>query len=442
MRFLTAAALVALAVAASARPFTAEFEKFKTKYGKKYATPEEEKFRHGVFTANMAKARQMAQANPKAQFGVNEFADMTAAEFKIRHSAEKYYAKAKTLPRPMAKVVASAGRQVDWRTKGAVTPVKNQGQCGSCWSFSSTGSIEGQWFLAGNPLTSVSEQELVSCDTIDSGCNGGLMDNAWTWLIQNQQGNIVTEASYPYVSGSGEVPACSMSGTTVGATIAGYVNVPQNEDQMGSWVYVNGPMSVAVDATSWQTYTGGILTNCISNQIDHGVLVVGFDDTNNPPYWIIKNSWGAGWGENGYIRVQKGTNQCLITSYPCSSQISNSTTTTAAPGPTTAPPSGSNFVQKRCEDPKCTNCTTVNLPQGQCITGNHYSYVATCASDALIVSAYPTRDCRGQPTVTANPLDQCSIVFSSSTKEFFVSNDCKAAPPGPTSTTSPRIPSA
>mgnify|MGYP001612254265 FL=1 len=438
MRFLTLLAVVALACVADARPLSVEFDKFKTRFGKKYATADEEKYRFGVFVSNMMKARQLGKTNPIAQFGVNEFTDMTAQEFKIRHSGEKHYARASATHKAdpnlfsTEQVVKAQGGKIDWRTKGAVTPIKNQGQCGSCWSFSSTGSIEGQWFLAGNALTSVSEQELVSCDTIDSGCNGGLMDNAWTWLLQANNGSIVTEASYPYVSGSGEVPTCALSGKQFGAQINGHLDVPKSETQMAAFVMASGPLSVAVDATSWQTYTGGILTDCISNQIDHGVLVVGYDDTNNPPYWIVKNSWGASWGENGYIRIQKGTDQCLITSLPCSSTVAKAGPT-PAPSPTPSP-SGNDFEQKWCNDPMCKNCTVTRLPQGKCIVAATRSYVATCATDALLISAFPTRDCRGKATVTSNPLDQCSIVFSSTHTEHFVSNDCHA-PPMPTTTT-------
>jgi C1A family cysteine protease len=322
------AALIALvcSMPTETRNYVKMFEDFKAKHGRKYASASEEATRLRHFVTNMKKSEKLAKMNPLATFGVNEFADMSAAEFKVRHSAEKHY-KAKAASRkPVANLftqeqVKAAASSIDWRAKGAVTYVKNQGQCGSCWSFSSTGSIEGQWFLAGHTLVALSEQELVSCDTTDDGCNGGLMDNAWTWLVSNQNGNIATEASYPYVSGEGNVPACALPKTT-GATISGHEDLPQNEDQMATWMSTNGPISIGVDATSWQTYQGGIMTNCISSQVDHGVLAVGFDNNNNPPYWIIKNSWAASWGENGYIRVEKGTNQCLITNSPCSSQVS------------------------------------------------------------------------------------------------------------------------
>jgi len=237
MRFVFVLALVLLVAAVSATPrYVAMFENFKKEYSRKYADANEETFRFNTFVVNMKKAEALMKVNPKAVFGVNEFADMTAAEFKVRHNGEKVFAAsiAARSGKPVKSFTAAeealaAGKAIDWRPKGAVTPVKNQGQCGSCWSFSSTGSIEGQWFLAGNTLTAVSEQELVSCDTVDSGCNGGLMDNAWGWLLTAHAGKIVTEASYPYVSGDGNVPACSMSGTVHGATISGHQNITTTE---------------------------------------------------------------------------------------------------------------------------------------------------------------------------------------------------------------------
>jgi len=201
-----------------------------------------------------------------------------------------------------------------------VTYVKNQGQCGSCWSFSTTGNIEGQWALSGQGLVSLSEQELVSCDTNDNGCSGGLPDNAFNWLIDTTGGAIATDASYPYVSGDGQVPGCAGSGTT-GATISSYTDIPQAEASIASYCAQHGPVSVAVDATSWQTYNGGVLENCVSNQLDHAVLVVGFTTDQSPPYWIVKNSWGPSWGEAGYIYVGYGTNQCLIADAPSSSIV-------------------------------------------------------------------------------------------------------------------------
>ena len=335
MRSLIVIAVIAAFVAcAGTTDFVSQFETFKGKYAKKYSGPKEEAKAFRIFVENMKIAAKHQAANPYATFGANEYADMSAEEFKSRHNAEKVYAKlaagVKETTKATAAELAAAGTSIDWRTKGAVTHVKNQGQCGSCWSFSTTGNTEGQWFLAGNKLVSLSEQIFVSCDTIDDGCKGGLMDNAFTWAVEDNKGDFVTAESYPYVSGDGIVPACDKAGKTFGAHINGHLNVAHNETDMAAWSFANGPLSIAVDATSWQTYTGGVLTNCISKQLDHGVLIVGFDDNNSPPYWIVKNSWGGTWGEEGYIRVEKGTDQCLLTSYPCSSK--------AGQAPPTAPP--------------------------------------------------------------------------------------------------------
>ena len=313
--------------AANAAPM---WKEYKVTYGKTYATGMEERMRFGNFVANLATAARHNAENPLATFGMNKFFDQSAEEFKsTHHNADKYFANrvreaklvADHFTQAEVAVILAANSSLDWRTKGAVTNVKDQGQCGSCWAFSTTGSIEGQWFLSGKTLTPVSEQELVSCDTVDSGCSGGLMDNAFGWLVSARSGSIVTEASYPYVSGNGNAPKCASTGKPVGATIKGHQDIAKNEVQMAAWMTKSGPIAIAVDATSFQSYTGGILTKCVSQQIDHGVLLVGYGTSGAVNYWIIKNSWAASWGEAGYIRVKQGSNQCLITSYPCSANV-------------------------------------------------------------------------------------------------------------------------
>lgn len=339
---ITIAVLLSIAVAKTS-DFVAEFEEFKQEYKRVYSDKTEETKRFHVFVENMHVAAKMQSKNPQAHFGVNEFADVSAAEFKNHHNADEYFKRESWRRNPLppmfsGKEVASL-TSVDWRAKGAVTYVKNQGQCGSCWSFSTTGNIEGQWFLAGNTLTPASEQELVSCDTNDNGCGGGLMDNAFEWLVSNQNGNIVTENSYQYVSGNGNAPACSLQpgSMPIAATITGHHDLPQNEQQMAAWCFTGGPVSIGVDATSWQTYNGGILTDCVSQQVDHGVLIVGFDLTYSTPYWIVKNSWGPSWGESGYIRIAYGSDQCLITSGPTTSIAASGPNPPAPPPPGPAP---------------------------------------------------------------------------------------------------------
>ncbi len=335
--FLTIVATIcigscALVEGASLAKALDQFEAFKVRYQKTYASDAEEAKRFRIFVDNLNRAAQLSAQNPFASFGVNLFSDLSKEEFKSRHNGERQFKSIQAKRRVVSSVtkgdktrVGARGNQVDWRAQGAVTYVKDQGQCGSCWSFSVTGNIEGQWAIAGNSLTPLSEQMMVSCDTTNNGCNGGVMDSGFSWLVSTQGGQIVTEDSYPYVSGNGVVPACSIpgssSGGVVGATITGHQDLPQDEQQMGDWMMSGGPISIGVDATSWQSYNGGVMTNCISEQVDHGVLAVGFDDNANPPYWIIKNSWGPGWGESGFIRVEKGTNQCLLTTAPSSSTV-------------------------------------------------------------------------------------------------------------------------
>jgi C1A family cysteine protease len=395
------------------------FEEFKSKYGRLYASQSEGARRFQAFVENMKRAEQLQAKNPLATFGMNEFSDIPASEFKIRHNAEKAFAKvAKKAGPPADKSIVGLPPSVDWRTKGAVTYVKNQGQCGSCWSFSTTGNIEGQWFLAGHPLTALSEQELVSCDTIDQGCNGGLMDDAFDWLVQSRGGVIVTENSYPYVSGDGNVPACSLSGKVDGAKISGHQDVAHDETTMATALGHQGPIAIAVDATSWQTYNGGIMTNCESSQIDHGVLLVGFESSGSTPYWIVKNSWGSSWGEQGYIRVSFGTNQCLINSYPTSSIVNGSIPPTppgpptppTPPTPPSPPPSSKTFTQKQCTDPQCTQgCQSNTFPQDQCLKlEGGGSAIATCSSSALEMKVFMfSTDCSGFSIPESNPINQC-----------------------------------
>eukprot|EP01060_Flectonema_neradi_P018854 TRINITY_DN257_c0_g1_i5.p1 TRINITY_DN257_c0_g1~~TRINITY_DN257_c0_g1_i5.p1 ORF type:complete len:626 (+),score=156.83 TRINITY_DN257_c0_g1_i5:48-1925(+) len=294
---------------------------FKRDHNKVYS-PSEELKRFQVFQDNMMKAVAL-EKETGASHGVNKFSDLTAEEFKQYHNLR---VEEKESPAPTfsdEEVKKAQATSVDWRSKGAVTHVKNQGQCGSCWSFSTTGGIEGQWQLAGNTLTSLSEQQFVSCDKTDDGCNGGLMDNAFKWVINDNKGQVVTEESYPYTSGDGISGFChGLEGKKVGATITSYKDIAHNEDQMQAFVASSGPLSIAVDATKWQTYSGGILTNCCEIcTLDHGVLIVGFGDD----YWIIKNSWGSSWGESGYIRVAKGKNECGLNKSPSTSIIGKDT---------------------------------------------------------------------------------------------------------------------
>merc|ERR1712100_585342 len=206
---------------------------------------------------------------------------------------------------------AAEAATIDWTTKGAVTPVKNQGQCGSCWSFSTTGGLEGAWQLSSGNLVSMSEQQFVDCDTGSSGCNGGLMDQAFGWA-ENQA--IATESSYPYTARDG---SCKSSFTTAipQGGVTGYKDVGTSGSSLTSAI-MNAPVSVAIEADQsvFQSYTGGVISSGCGSNLDHGVLAVG---VNSDGSIKVKNSWGTSWGVNGFVNI--ATSQCGITqsaSYP------------------------------------------------------------------------------------------------------------------------------
>mmetsp|Transcript_30214 Transcript_30214/g.42107 ORF Transcript_30214/g.42107 Transcript_30214/m.42107 type:complete len:241 (-) Transcript_30214:182-904(-) len=206
---------------------------------------------------------------------------------------------------------------LDWTIKGAVTPVKDQGQCGSCWSFGTTGDIEGVHFLATGKLVSLSEQELVSCDDggEDEGCNGGLQEDAFEFVIK--QGGLVTEEEYPYTSGGGRTGRCDKSKEKqkIGASISGWSQVSDNakgENKILKALIASGPITIGINATPMQDYDSGIDNprRCSGQMLDHAVLIVGYGTEDGVDYWKIKNSWNTDWGEDGYYRIVRGVNKC------------------------------------------------------------------------------------------------------------------------------------
>jgi len=295
------------------------FSKWIAQHNKKY-NHENFFYRYTVFKHNMDHITLQNKKGLSYTLGMNAFGDLTAEEFKSTYASGYRSIHDTVHRRSNAAVVRHhkpAAKALDWRTKGAVTPVKNQQQCGSCWAFSATGSMEGVNFLQGSKkLVSYSEQQLVDCSTSfgNQGCNGGLMDQAFQYVNQN---GICTEDSYPYVAMNQQ---CNTSCTPVGK-FSSYKDVtPGQESALYPAVDMN-PVSIAIEADQqvFQFYQGGVLDDpSCGTQLDHGVLVVGYgtDSDAGADYWIVKNSWGAQWGESGYIRMVRDKNQCGLAAEP------------------------------------------------------------------------------------------------------------------------------
>ena len=413
----------AAAPAPAARPDEARVERlwaaWREQHGRVYASAEEAARRRANFALHVAAADDVVRrgkigAHPHLdgegrQARFNHFADLSRSEWEALHRRRAVPAA------PAAPAVAAPPTPTvppppppppppfDWATKGVVTPVKDQGQCGSCWSFSTTGAIESAWAVAGNPLVSLSEQLLVSCDNTSYGCDGGFPNTAMDWVRDNGE---VTEASYPYVSGNGSSMDCAPNGrVAASANVTGFQAVPGNtslavEAELGSWLAAFGPVSILVDDMTqlWWTYVGGVMKGCCDVATNHAVLLTGYDsNATEGAWWIIKNSWSQSWGEAGYVWLQRGDNECGIGTFPTIPSVSGGKLPPPPPPPPPRPLwqcpadafAANNSLTARCEWRNNTNGGVMPTSVGDYCLYFNDGYMGYTFDGKLPESAYP-----------------------------------------------------
>lgn len=288
-----------------------EFERFKNfrnLFQKEYITIEEEVNRFRIFRENLRIIdSHNLDIGQNFTMGVNQFTDLTPEEFKSTYASGLHTNVGLYGCKSFASSGSGLPSSIDWRTLGAVTSVKDQGQCGSCWTFSATGAIEGAWALSSGKLVDLSEEQLVECATGVSygshGCSGGQMDGAFKYVIEHGQCSL---SSYPYTSGTSVSGACQKC--TAVAHISSCSDVKPNDQVSLKAAVAQQPVSIAIEADTryFQSYSSGVLTSssCGTN-LDHGVLIVGYGEENGQKYWLVKNSWSTTWGDKGYVKIAR-----------------------------------------------------------------------------------------------------------------------------------------
>jgi len=316
--------LLAFVAATLAVDLQADFRAWMAEYGKAYTGAKFNKafMAYKINTAKIARLNAAAKSEGRdTTFAHNKFSDITPAEFKAKYLSGykpmSYQGVDGAVP-----VLVQASRAGDipdswsWVDQKKTTAVKDQGQCGSCWAFSATEGVESAWLMANNTAVVLSPQQVVSCDKVDQGCNGGDLPTAFAYVKKEGQED---NADYPYSSGGGNTGVCKYNSADVKVHISGFqyaVNDGRKNDTILAVAsYANGPLSICVDAETWQNYNGGILKRDCGTSLDHCVQLVGWGVQSTTEYWIVRNSWNTDWGLSGYIWIERnsGKDLCGIT---------------------------------------------------------------------------------------------------------------------------------
>jgi cathepsin F len=298
-------------------PVANQFSSWMAKNNKFYASPEEQEHRFTVYKKNLEIIKWIQANDDSAVYGPTQFADMTAEEFGNQYLNLKVPKLPREDERTHVEIPEALPEEFDWRDYGAVTEVKSQGGCGSCWAFSAGGNLEGQLAIKKSLKdVSISYQQLVDCDDIDSGCAGGFME--WAFQYINQTGGIQSNDDYPY---KGVESQCEFDASKVILQVTNYTFFSKDEDEIAAALVATGPLAVALNASFLQFYLFGIFDPIwCSTSLNHGVTTVGYGEAKKP-FWIVKNSWGGGWGEKGYFRIARGKGKCGIDQYTISAII-------------------------------------------------------------------------------------------------------------------------
>lgn len=293
--------------------YSLKFSDYINKYGKQYSD-DELPTRLSIYRENLRKIQEHNSQDHSWKMDVNQFTDLTQDEFKTKSGSICFKNRNRDLSGfNLRTVYKELPESFDWVEKGAVTEVKDQKSCGSCYAFSTTGAVEGAYFVATGKLVSLSEQEIVDCSGSfgNQGCNGGLMNYGFEF-IKNK--GICLEKDYSYKATTGLCKKCKSV-----TKVSSYVNVPEfDEDALQQAVYTS-PVSIAIEADTsiFQSYSSGVMDSVsCGTSLDHGVLVVGWGTLNGKKYWKVKNSWGSSWGDKGYILLGRGNNICGLATEP------------------------------------------------------------------------------------------------------------------------------